>query len=291
MEKQQNKSYEPALQAIRQDIDKIDEKIITLLEERMNVISKVASLKKNHQEKFFIRSARESDMIKNLTKRVKIFPKSIIVDIWRKIITAANMCEQPLSIGIHNPKNISDYVYLTKEYYSDIVPILNFDSATNLVAAIEKNEVQIGIFSLPKENDEIQHKEDFGENWWISLANNNIGLKVFTRIPFIENKKYDAINLVALAVKEPEKSMADSSLLYVELKSEFSKQQLVALLKVAGISVKVLKFVKLPQVEGMAFCLLEAEGFFLENDEVFKSLKKSELKPYIKVLGHYATAI
>ncbi len=300
MENQQNKSQEAALQALRQDIDKIDDQILSLLKKRMQVITKVGELKKNNQEKFFIRSNREADMIKNLlAKADSTFPKSAIISIWRKIITAANMHEQPLRIAIHNPKNISDYEYLVKEYYSDAVPILNLDSSTNVVAEIEKGEVQIGIFALPKDAEDSHRKEDSSENWWIGLANNRLGLKVFAIIPMVQNisefsaheKNFDAIHLVAVAIKKAEKSSSDNSLFYVELSSEFSKSQLLSAFKEQGISAKILKSVKMQQVDGIVFYLLECEGFFEEEDEVVKALKKTKIKPYVKVLGHYATAI
>jgi chorismate mutase len=50
---QQNKTCEPALLAFRQDIDKIDDQIISLLKARMEVVTKVGEFKKNNQEKFF----------------------------------------------------------------------------------------------------------------------------------------------------------------------------------------------------------------------------------------------
>jgi chorismate mutase/prephenate dehydratase len=299
-ENQQNKSQEAALQALRQDIDKIDDQILSLLKKRMEVIAKVGELKKNNQENFFIRSSREADMIKNLVAKTdSAFPKSAIVSIWRKIITAANMHEQPLRIAIHNPKNISDYEYLVKEYYSDAVPIFNLDSSTNVVAEIEKGEVQIGIFALPKDAEDSHRKEDSSENWWIGLANNRLGLKVFAMIPMIQNistfsaheKKFDAIHLVAVAIKKAEKSSSDNSLIYVELSSEFSKSQLLSAFKEQGISAKILKSVKMQQVDGIVFYLLECEGFFEEEDEKVKTLKKMKIKPYVKVLGHYATPI
>jgi chorismate mutase len=287
MENAENK----ILLALRQEIDKIDSQILSLFEQRMRIISEVGRLKTDSNDKFFIRSAREADMIKNLiSKPENPFPKSAIISIWRKIITVANMHEQPLNIAIHNPKNISDYEYLVREYYSDIVPISMFDSATNLVAAIEKGEMQIGVFALPAENS-----ENTNENWWISLANNRVGLKVFAKIPLIEKsaneKNRDRMQLVAAAIKPAEKSSSDNSLLYIELDNKFSKSQLLTALKDHKISARILKTAKLAQVDSMTFYLLDAEGFFDENDAVLQELKKATIKPYIKILGHYATTI
>lgn len=286
MENQQNK----ALPTLRQEIDKVDNQIIALLEARMKIINEVSALKTNGKEKFFIKSAREADMIKALIKPDLTFPKATIVHIWRKIITAANMHEQPLHIAIHNPKNLPDYAYLVKEYYSDIVPISNFDSATNLVSAIEKGEAQIGVFALPR-----NESDNVSENWWIALANNRMGLKVFAKIPLLEKisneKNSDQIQLVAAAIKEPEESSSDNSLLYVEISNEISKSQLLATLKEHQINAQILKSVKLPQVDSMIFYLLDVDGFIAENNPVLQQLKATKIKPYIKVLGYYATPI
>ena len=279
------KTPNSALLALRQEIDEIDNELILLLEKRMQVIAKVGELKKSNQEKFFIRSAREADMIKNLIARAKNFPPEIICEIWRKIIVSANMHEQPLHIALHNPKNRADYFYILREYYSDLVPISNFDSVSNVVAEIQKEQMQIGVFALP------QNEEDEVENWWINLANNRVGLKVFAKIPFLQKSSSNHAQLVCLAIKEPEKSSSDNSLLYVELASEFSKQQLLSMLKEIGLNGKILKSAKLPQVDSLVFYLLDIEGFLLAEDEVLKALAKSEIRPYIKVLGHYPTTL
>ncbi len=288
---------EMALQALRDDIDKIDNQLISLLEERVKIIAQVGELKKNNQEKFLIRASREADMIKNLVKKIGTnFPESVVVDIWRKIISAANAQEQALRIAIHNPKNISDYLYLVREYYNDSIPIHTFDSATNIVAEMEKGEVQIGVFALPSSNhEEHDKKEDAKENWWISLANNRLGLKIFAKIPFIEfegdEKNRDNIQLVAVAAKMPEKSSDDNSLLYVEVGKEISKTQVLSALREQNLAAKILKSVKLHQVEGVVFYLIELTGFHLESDESLKKFSKSKIKPFAKILGHYATPI
>lgn len=292
---QSNKTYETSLMGLRQQIDEIDNKVISLLEQRMLVIDNVAKLKKENNEKFFIRSNREADMIKDLLKKSKNnLPTDLVINLWRKIITAANMREQTLRIAIHNPKNCSEISGLAKQYYNELIPLHNFDSPTNVISAMQKKEAEIAIFALPNFNQE-EKKEDAKENWWISLANNQDGLKVFAKIPFYESAlddlKNDQIQLVAVASKNAEKSSDDVSLFYVEVSKEISKSQILNELKNLNLSAKILKSVKLNQVDGMIFSLVEVDGFYLENDEVVKNFMKSKIKPYVKILGHFARPI
>lgn len=291
-ENQQNKK----LALFREQIDEIDLKILNLLKDRMMVIKDVGELKKSYNEKFYIRANREADMIKNLVNLAEDkFPKSSIINIWRKIITTANMNEQALRIAIHNPRNITDYTYLVREYYNNDVPIINYDSANSVVAELENQQAQIGIFALPDSIDDFDKKEDTKENWWISLANNRIGLKIFAKIPFVEfaqkDKNSNSIQLVAVAIKEAEKSSCDKSLITIETGKEINKSAILSALKEVGLEGKILKSTQVMQFDGIKFHLIELDGFHLENDDVFKKLSQSKIKPYVKVLGHFAQTI
>ena len=67
------------LKDLRKEIDAIDEQLISLFKQRMKVVKRVGVLKKKDDIKFFIRSAREADMIKNLLKKSgKNLPKSLL---------------------------------------------------------------------------------------------------------------------------------------------------------------------------------------------------------------------
>ncbi|MBU6140601.1 MAG: chorismate mutase [Proteobacteria bacterium] len=183
------------LKDLRKEIDAIDEQLISLLKQRMKVVKKVGALKKKNGEKFFIRSAREADMIKILLKKTgKDLPKSLVIDIWRKLITAANMCEQPLRIASSHPQQ----EHLLHNFYSSEVPITHFKKEKEVISALKNGEALIGIFALPPHNS---------EKWWDSLPEN---FYVFTRIPFAEKSE---IKLVAVAAKEPEKSSDDVTLI------------------------------------------------------------------------------
>lgn len=268
---------------LRSKIDNIDNNLINLLNQRMEVIREVGVYKKSINENFFIKSAREVDMIKHLlTKADQSIPKSTIVSIWRKIITSANVLEQKLNIAVHNPDKIIDYQYLIREYYGDFVPLIFHDSTSHIIAEIEKRECQIGIFALPIKG---QNKI---ENWWINLANNQSGIKVFARIPLIGNSPYQ---LVGVAIKPPEKSNDDQTLLTIEVSNEYSSYQVDEALNITKLKFKILQSTKLDQIQNVNFYLIEIDGFFEEKSPEILKFAQSQIKPFIKVLGHFAKPI
>jgi chorismate mutase len=278
-----NNNNQNQLLQLRSQIDVIDNQIISLLNQRMGIVGQVATYKKSINESFFIKSARESDMIKDLIKKTNpTIPKSTIVNIWRKIITSSNCLEQNLNIAIHNPNKIVDYNYLVKEYYGDFVPTTSHDSVNSVISEIEKGRAQIGVFVLPKFG---QNKLD---NWWINLANNQSEIKVFAHIPMIANSEH---SLVAVAKKKPEQSNDDKTLLSVEITKEVSKYYLEETLKELGFEFRILQSTTLEQVSNITFYLIEILGFIDKESAIINNLSKSKIKPFIKIIGHFANPI
>lgn len=286
---QQNKPYEASLNQCRSEINTIDEQILDLLSKRIRVVEKVREIKEEKQEKFFIKSGREGDMMKDLLKKAdKLLPPSTIISIWRKIITSSNMLEQSLKIALHNPKNSCHFDFLLREYYSELVPIITHDSVNNIVSEIEKNNAQIAIFEIPQISEEINNNEE----WWINLANNKSGLKVFAQIPAAKYKNNEnQIKLAALAIKEVEKSKEDNSLFCIELDKSISRAQLQNSLKECNIKAKIIKTSYLKQVNDIVFYLIETEGFYDEESDEIANLKESKIRPFIKFLGCYPSTI
>lgn len=182
------------LENFRKEIDAIDLQLLSLLKQRIKIVKKVGAFKKKNGEEFFIRSAREADMIKALIKKAgKDLPHSLVIDLWRKLITTANMLEQPIQLFSQHGK----YEALIREYYNSSVPLKIFKTSREVVTALKKNNAGIAIFALPPHNE---------DKWWELLPEN---FYVFTQIPFLKKSK---IKLVAAAAKEPEKSKADMTL-------------------------------------------------------------------------------
>ena len=269
MEKQQLNQ----LLEYRKQIDEIDQKIIDLLKARMEVVAEVGKFKEKAKDRFFIKSSREADMIKNLTNKIGDYlPKSVIVTIWRKIITSANVLEQNLKIGIYNPQNLSKYYYLTREYYGDFMPIINFDNCAEIFSEITKNNLQLAVFALPN--------NDGSSQWWIDLANQNSELKIFAKFPFLKyekNQNQDE-DLVVLGIKEAEKSQSDRTLLVINSPGN----SLEKILEEFGFSAKIL-------AKNEQNYLVEIDGFFQQNDEKIQSLANPKIN--LKIIGHYPTPI
>lgn len=230
------------LQKYRKKIDKIDEKILKLLAQRMDIVEDVAQFKTKNGEKFFIRSSREFEMIHDLIKKSdKRFPASVIVDIWRRIITSANILEQKIKIGIFNPRQIPDYFYILQQYYGDFVEIINYAEIAKLCKDVEKNKIQIVALNTE-------------DNWISEISKSKI--KIFAKAPFLKNSKHE---LFLAAIKEAEKSKSDNSLFVVQ-KSELDK-----------FKGKILK-------KNGDFCLIEIAGFLANKPNFignYPTLKKS----------------
>jgi chorismate mutase len=308
MENQQIKNFNEKLAKYRTQIDEIDNQIIQLLKSRMKIVDSVGDLKKQQKEKFFIKSAREADMIKNIIAKAEEinfkFPVSAFINIWRKIISSANISEQKLKIIFFNQEKSLEksayYKSLIKEYYLEEIEIIEsssikfcFDEALK----IDEN-CSISIFPIDQNCcDKIL--------WWQKLGNVkgfNGNLKIFMKLPFYKNsdKDYDKNSKISkpknskqpilflLANKESEQSQQDNSLIYIESSNKLNEKNLDLVKDGKKITLKI---IDQNQNSENKFCfLIEIEGFF--NDEDLAKLKiRNKFIKKIKLLGNYPKEI
>lgn len=280
------------LKEFRIQIDALDRQVISLLKQRMNIIKQVAEYKKTQNEVFYIKSSREADMLKKLiADNNSNFSSASIVAIWRKIITNANMHEQPIKLVVHNPKNNPEIEYILRDYYNNEIEIHHFDSITSVISELQKDQSKIGIFSLPTQNN---HSNN--EDWWINLANNPTNLQVFASLPFVKFKNNNvglktSHHLVAVAQKQPEQSSQDITLLVCEIGKDYSLSKIQNLFEKNQLQANILKVNQANHFGGMQIILIQLQGFFLENSQVLQNIQNDTLKPYIKVIGHYPAIV
>lgn len=196
---------EKSLKALRTKIDAIDVQILSLLKSRFEIVHEVGELKNSHNENFFIRSAREADMLRALIDLSEDkLPNNLIIDLWRKIITSANVCEQPIKIGLYCQKEEEERCLIELyRYYNNEIEIKFFDKSEDLFLEIEEKEIQIAAIDLFSQDS----------SWWLNLATKHKSIKLFTKIPFLTQGKKE---IMLFAIKEAEKSSSDETVIYVE---------------------------------------------------------------------------
>lgn len=283
MENQHNKNISPELLKYRDEIDKIDQDIINLLDRRIEIVKNVGNHKKNNNDKFFIRSGREADMVRHLTDKTKNpIHKATIFSIWRKIITYANILEQNIKIGLLNPLKTSYYQHHIKEYYNNFVPIVNYSESKKLILDIKNNKAQLAIFPINIKDN----------NWWIDLAQENNPLKIFVKIPFIKNNQEDinheSPEIFIGAVKQPEKSENDKTLLVIKLNKNIEQNILEQ--EIINLNLKS-KIIQTKQNNDNIFHFMEINDFYQENDLIIQKLQQSSIISDIKIIGYYPTEI
>lgn len=270
------------LEKFRKKIDQIDLKILQLLEDRMEIVKEVGQFKSNKKDKFFIKSAREFDMVNDLIKKSsKNLFNSTIKSIWRKIITNANLLEHKVNIALHNPSKEGKYIYCLKDYFNDLVPIDNSENASNIILSLEQNKHQIAAFILPENPDQFKDNA-----WWIhfaSISNNDI--KIYARIStIINNIEYQ---LLLAAKKDHEKSKNNATISVIEFNKEITHNQIIKKFKSLDIDINILDKSNLSQVKDVNFYLIAMQGFFDMDDPKIKKLISCNLKPFIRIIGYY----
>ncbi len=280
MQNQENKKFKDKLLQFRQNIDQIDFEILDLLIKRADIVKDVKELKEQNNDKFFVKSAREADMIRNLIKKAEgKIPDQLILNIWRKIISFSNYFEQKINIALHNPMKNPEFERILRSYYNDYIPITEIDNPATIFKDLEQGKFQIAYFALPKDDEEQYNK------WWINLANNQSGIRVFVKIPLFKNGfEYD---LVGIAIKDDEQSDHDKSLLVIEQSKEFSYSNLEKLLTETFPDFKILKCCDSDLNKNDRFYLVEIAQFIKNDDEKLKLLNSSKSKPFSRILGVY----
>lgn len=241
---------------LRDKIDRIDDKIIDLLKERIQIVDEVGKFKAEQGIKgSFIRAGREARMVRNLTARTKnIYPTQAIYQIWRMIIASSLQHEKPLYIATNG------LVSLCEAYFGSFMPITNCDNDSAVYEAYNNKKCDVLVFPYPTQGD-----------WWCYIPEN---CAIFAHIPFVNPKHQRAL---ALAEVAPEATGDDRSLWKLADKDEATA--LIAC-KNAGIETNIVS-------KQQGNILLETTGFYVTQEEISAILPDIDVTP----LGAYATPI
>ena len=267
-----------SLDALRQEIDDIDNNIHDLIMRRTQVVEKVREAKRGQTVK--IRPARECSILYRLIERHKgPFPKRELARIWRELIVATLSFEGPFSIGVHMPDapepdeprhdRRSGRWNMARDQYGSFTPMSGYTSARQLINAVRSLETTIGVLAVPERKEE--------KPWWPHLVSTAEDTpRIINRLPFIgapDNRGPNEQALVVCPVKS-EPTGRDRTYLVVESAGEIGLERLATVLKQAEMISTFTSVWRDPEMPSRFLHLAEVEGFIRDEDSIILRLSE-----------------
>ena len=137
------------LTPLRDEIDKIDEKILELLNERAGVALRIAEVKREQNLEYY-NPDREREIIERLTKLNKgVFPNNTLKIVFKEIFCASLSLEQPITIAYLGPQATFSHV-ASMRYFGSSCGFFPVNSIREVFVAVESENADFGV--VPSEN-------------------------------------------------------------------------------------------------------------------------------------------
>ena len=146
------------LQVLRSEIDRIDARLLELMEERLTCSDAVAAAKGNADaDQLRLRPAREQQVIERLSAKATRMPRASITAIWRELMGINLQAQQATHIVIHCPEQpvlVTDQARLR---FGGAAPIVSAGTPQDALDRARNREAIAVIEFSPL------------SNWWVEL--------------------------------------------------------------------------------------------------------------------------
>jgi chorismate mutase/prephenate dehydratase len=258
----------PRLNALRQEIDSIDDDLHGLIRRRAALVGEITATKPAGG--LALRPGREAQVMrKRLATHDGSFPAAAVYRMWREMMSAFSLMQTPgLKVAVCRSNDQPGYWDLARDHFGCQVPMVPYESPAQVLAEVCANPTTIGVAPAPIEAD--------ASPWWPLLAGRDPTLpNVVARLPFLvmPNARARGITAFVLARIEPEDSGEDRALVSLESKQGFSRDRLSAALAKAGLPPYASAMDQV--VAGMHHYLLELPGVIADADPRLRTLEQA----------------
>ena len=259
----------PELDAIRQRIDELDNRIHDTLMERAELVLKVGAEKRKNNIQI-VQPAREARMIRRLLARHKgVLPEMAVVRIWRELVGAVSLLQTGLKVSVVMPDGKSSELWdMARDYFGSSLPMTRAPSAFSAIAALKEDRANFAVLPRPDVEED--------NPWWTYLDPHAAEpLSIIISLPHGEDP--EAKNIApenrALVVSKSgfDDSGEDNSFLLISCESGISRARLIDMAKKAGLSALHLCSKRNAAPSLPAMHLMEVSDYISKTDERVKN--------------------
>lgn len=198
-----------SLDALRHEIDRIDDAIHDLVMRRLEVVAGMGALKGDGPA---VRPAREAMLLRRLAARHRgRLPKPVLVRLWRELFAAGTALQGAFAIAVPAPESRPGEAAalwdLARDQYGSRTPIETHADPSGVVRAVRDGAVTVGVLPWPRDGEP--------DPWWPALADVDRGApRIVARLPFVArgNARGEG-DALAIACVEPESTGDDRTLM------------------------------------------------------------------------------
>ncbi|WP_176244906.1 chorismate mutase [Oceanibacterium hippocampi] len=275
-----------ALETLRAEIDRIDDQLLTLIQQRVACVNDIARAKQANGGRPGIRPGREAMILRRLLAGYdNALPVQVVVRIWRELISAFCRFQSPYSVAVVAPEKSVGYWDLARSHYGTATPTSLHRSQHVVLSTVSADSDVVGILPWPcPEGDE--------EPWWIQLvAGGERTPQIIAKLPFLEpgGGRFEDLSAMAVANVDPEPSGDDITLAVAVTREQVSRARFNTEIERAGIPGHCIDS-RQARSGGDWMQLIEIDGFVERGDPRLEALQAAEGADIerIVVLGAYA---
>ncbi|MGE4218609.1 MAG: chorismate mutase [Alphaproteobacteria bacterium] len=275
---------EDSLDAIRREIDSIDDRVHDLLMQRASLLDRLKAVK-GTSSKGSVRPAREASILRRIAGRhAGPLPRNAVLRVWREVMSALTWMQDPsFSAAVYADEADPGYWDLARDMFGSTIPMTVHASARDVLAQVSDGKATFGILPTPTEQRP--------EPWWVLLCVADSPRIVF-RLPFADpgNVRHGERGLpdaLAVARIAPEPTGADRTALVIETNEMLSRTALGELFSRAGL--KPLQLVSEP--EGTTMHLAIVDGFVAADDPRLVQIAERDAVARALSIGSYPQPI
>ena len=269
------------LASLREEIDNIDKDILRLIQNRLNISSKIGNFKQKGDE--IIRPGREAQILRACAEYATDFlPREVILSIWRELITASCLTQSKISISVCAPDKSVGYWSLARDHFGTVVPMKLYKSPKETIQLVSNTPNSIGLIPSP---------EEYGnDQWWTYLVSQNENFpKIIGKLPFMRSidEQFEDIESYIVSNSKPEFSGKDKTWIVLELNKKISFDLMQQNVRNVYNSCSLKDIYS--ETQDSIYYLFEMEGFYNSNSQELIKIHNSasEIK-HVYVLGSFA---
>lgn len=223
----------PTLDAIRQKIDELDNRIHDTLMERAELVLKVGEEKRRNNIQI-VQPAREARMIRRLLGRHRgVLPEMAVVRIWRELVGAVSLLQTGLKVTVAaSPESLTEVWDLSRDYFGSCLPMSKANGAVAAISALKEGKTTFAVVPCPITEDD--------QPWWTFLGGSDDAgsMRIIIRLPHGEDPAAPNTDARALVVARAgfDDSGEDNSFLLIQCDATISRGRLVDMAKKAGLT-------------------------------------------------------